>query len=99
VKPSYSTNNPKGWCGNPARGAALGRTTIKKAPPDFNGKLYLSRIRMSGDYDCNGTYFGYGILYWVANEDLSIDYVVRADTRALVKAEVLTDYPNARFFR
>src|SRR5690606_26966366 len=26
--PSYSTNDPKGWCGDPRRGAAMGRPSV-----------------------------------------------------------------------
>ena len=28
--PDYSTHDPKGWCGDPRRGAALGRATIQE---------------------------------------------------------------------
>jgi hypothetical protein len=59
--PDYSTHDPKGWCGNPSRGAALGRPTVMDAPKDFSGRLFVSRVRLnSGGYDKNGTYFGHG---------------------------------------
>jgi len=70
MKPSYSKYDPKGWCGDPKRGAALGRPTIIEVDPEtFKGRVYLSRIvlREMGDYDVNGTYFGAGDpLYWCA---------------------------------
>lgn len=107
--PSYKTNDPEGWGGDPSRGAALGRPTIKKAPKDFSGKLTLRRVRLnSGGYDKNGTYFGQGApLFWCANEDGSIDFMLRAGStswsyeqiREAAKEIVRKDYPKARFYR
>lgn len=101
TSPSYKTNDPRGWCGDPSRGAAMGRATIQDAPADFAGKLYLRRSYLdNGGYDCNGTYFGIGTpLYWVASEDGEIDYVLRARSRNDAKAQVLATYPKARFYR
>jgi len=101
MKPSYSTNDPKGWCGDPARGAALGRPSILDASADFTGKLTLLRVYLdSGGYDPNGTYFGTGTpLYWVASDDGTIDYVLRAWPRAEAKSLVKKRFPKARFFR
>ena len=98
--PSYSTNDPKGWCGDPARGAALGRATIHEAEPDEDLKLVLRRVRLdSGGYDPNGTYFGIGApLYWYANEEGSVDAVVRAQCRNEAKKKVRAHYPKARFY-
>jgi hypothetical protein len=101
--PDYSTNDPKGWCGDSRRGAAMGRPTIQDAPQDFSGKLALRRVRLNGDYDSNGTYFGGGYgtlpLYWVASEDGEIDYMLRARDRVDAKAKVVVKYPQARFYR
>ena len=100
--PSYQTNDPKGWCGNPSRGAALGRPTIQDADPDaFTGKLYLRRVHLNdGGYDRNGTYFGWGSpLYWCADESGDIDFMLRAADREDAKCQVLCDYPGARFWR
>jgi hypothetical protein len=105
VRPDYSTHDPKGWCGDPSRGAALGRPTIQKGDKKaFTDKLYLRRIPLTiGGYDCNGTYFGAGwnTLYWCAakTDTHEIDFMLRASSRDEAKAEVLKDYPNARFFR
>ncbi len=103
--PSYSTNDPKGWCGDPSRGAALGRGTLK-GPADFNGKIYLRKVRLcQGGYDVNGTYFGIGApLYWYANDDDSeiedaIDGMLRAGTRWEARRKVLAMYPNAKVRR
>lgn len=98
--PSYKTNDPKGWCGDPTRGAALGRPNIHNK--EYTGKLTLRRIRLnSGGYDSNGTYFG-----WGASADGSVDFITRAphargsvNTRASVKAMIQLDYPHARFNR
>lgn len=84
MHPDYSTHDPKGWCGDPKRGAALGRPTIQKGCKEtFKGKVYLRRIRLTVDgYDCNGTYFGYGwhTLYWCAvkTDTHEIDFMLRA---------------------
>jgi hypothetical protein len=99
--PSYQTNDPKGWCGDPKRGAALGRPTIQDAPRDVAVKLTLRCIRLnSGGYDSNGTYFGIGNkLYWYANEDGTIDAMIRAYDRHQAKLFIQTVYPRAKFFR
>lgn len=102
--PSYKTNDPRGWCGDPKRGAALGRPTIHEAPKDFDGKLTLRRIHLDSDgCDSNGTYFGIGApLYWYAysgEDSVEIDGMVRAASREEAKQKILKDYPKARFYR
>ena len=100
-KPSYSTNDPKGWCGDPKRGAALGRPSVHEAGNDYSGKLYLQRIDLdSGGYDKNGTYFGHGSpLWWYASADGTIDAMLRAHNRDAAKEYVRVRYPKAKFFR
>ena len=100
MKPSYKDNDPKGWCGDPSRGAALGRGT-RRGDVLYDGKLYLRRVRLdNGGYDANGTYFGHGAhLWWFASDDGDIDGMMRASTRAKAKESILADYPDARFFR
>lgn len=100
MSPSYSTHDPKGWCGDPRRGAALGRATYE-GDRNYSGKLYLRRIRLdSGGYDVNGTYFGHGgPLFWCASDDTTIDFMLRASDRKDAKRKVLETYPHARFFR
>lgn len=98
--PDYKTNDPKGWCGDPKRGAALGRPTISE--PDgntFRAPLTLREVKLdSGGYDCNGTYFGIGApLYWCASRDGKIDRVFRATGRAEAEARVTKMYPKAKF--
>jgi hypothetical protein len=94
----YTTNDPRGWCGDPSRGAALGRATIKDAPKEYDGKLSLRLVRLdNGGYDRNGTYFGHGQpLYWCASEDGSVDYMLRASCRYNARVAVLCDYPKAK---
>ena len=69
--PWYGRHDPKGWCGDPSRGAALGRPSIHDVSrPDLvTCRLYLRKIRLNdGGYDCNGTYFGHGApLYWCSS--------------------------------
>lgn len=99
--PDYCQNDPRGWCGDPSRGAALGRATIQDEPKNWEGKLALRRSYLdSGGYDKNGTYFGKGKpLYWCANDELTIDYMLRADDRADARERVLKRYPKAKVRR
>ena len=100
MMPDYATHDPKGWCGDPSRGAALGRPTIK-GDPDFSGRLFLKKVRLdNGGYDPNGTYFGAGSpLYWYASEDNDIDGMLRATSRELARDQVLELYPKAKVKR
>lgn len=103
--PSYQTWDPKGWCGDPERGAALGRPSICDGEPE--GKMTLRLVRMCsccGAYDENGTYFGAvdrwtSPLYWYADEGGNVDDVLRAPNRDTAKTQVLAKYPKARFYR
>jgi len=103
--PDYSTRDPKGWAGDPRRGAAVGRPTVQKGDPEtFTGKLVLREVPLNdGGYDRNGTYFGLGPpLYWCAGGDgdeHDIDYMLRASDREAAKRKVRERYPNARFYR
>lgn len=54
---SYEKNDPKGWGGDPSRGAALGRRDITPAPPV--GTVTVQEICLDRDgYDPLGTYWG-----------------------------------------
>lgn len=54
---SYEKNDPKGWGGDPSRGAALGRRDITPAPPF--GTVIVQEIRLDRyGYDALGTYWG-----------------------------------------
>lgn len=76
---SYSTNDPKGWCGDPRRGAALGRPAIHEGRPEGVVIVRRSRLDRQG-YDRNGTYFGDGDpLYWYADGGGKIDAMIRAE--------------------
>ena len=96
--PDYKTNDPHGWCGNPARGAALGRPTLSGEP---EGKMTLRRVYLdSGGYDPNGTYFGHGSpLYWYADEGGNVDGMIRSQSRRDAKAQVRALHPGAKFYR
>ena len=101
--PDYKVHDPRGWCGDPARGAALGRGEYHPEDPRaYTGKLALRKVRLSGDYDQNGTYWGYvrgWDLYWCASEDNEIDWCVRGTSRADARAKVIAKYPNAKVRR
>ena len=100
MPPGYKYHDPKGWCGDPQRGAALGRPSYHEE--GFSGRLFLRRVRLnSGGYDVNGTYFGYGdnSLYWCASEDCKVDFMLRAFVREGARRQVLEIYPNAKVRR
>jgi len=98
----YTVHDPKGWCGDPRRGAALGRPSYEADDPaTWEGKLYVSESRLdSGGYDENGTYFGHGdALFWVRSADYEIDYMIRAPNRVMAVKLVMIEYPKASFAR
>ena len=105
AQPSYKKHDPKGWCGDPKRGAAMGRHSYHpeyEFPNLVSVKLTLRKISIdSGGYDPNGTYFGTGFdpIYWYANEECTIDDVLRAPTRTAAKQLVRERYPHAKFYR
>ena len=97
--PDYKTHDPKGWCGDPKRGAAMGRHSYHaEDPTTFAGRLFMRRVRLdSGGYDPNGTYFGVGNpLYWVSSEDSAVDFMLRGVDREAARADVLRKYPKAK---
>jgi hypothetical protein len=98
MQPDYSIHDPKGYCGDPRRGAALGRGHFLDEPDDYDGPLYIRRIYLNSQgYDRLGTYFGRGDpLYWVCSPSCSVDYVARAKTRAAVRIQVVSRWPLAK---
>jgi hypothetical protein len=77
----------------------MGRPTVGNESTDYSGKLSLRRVRLdSGGYDVNGTYFGHGppALYWCANAENTIDFMLRAASRWQARRQVLQSYPNAK---
>lgn len=99
VMPSYKTNDPKGWGGDPKRGAAVGRGQFTGT---YDGKpITLICVPLdSGGYDKNGTYWGIGNpLYWAASQDGNIDMTFRAIDRNDAKKHVRSKYPEAIFYR
>jgi len=97
--PNYSTRDPRGWGGDPARGAALGRPSAHSS--GHVGRFCLRKVRLdSGGYDPNGTYFGIGEpLYWAASEDGEVDFMLRAPSRNVARGIVLEQYPGAKVRR
>lgn len=98
---SYTVNAPRGYMGDPLRGAAMGRPPIK-GDQNFTGKLSLRRVKLSWDgYDSAGTYWGHGatLLWWWASEDYKIDGTVWAPTRAAARKRVLELYPKSQVRR
>jgi hypothetical protein len=104
MTPDYKDNDPRGWCGDPSRGAALGRADVHAIDRAASVKLYLRRVELDGGgYDRNGTYFGSGPgclpLYWYADGEGQIDATTRAHNRDDAKRRIAERYPHARFYR
>lgn len=102
--PSYKYNDPRGWGGDPSRGASLGRASIQRKDNGYDGFAVLRKVRMSADkdYDLLGTYWGHmeGLhVWWCATKDYEIDFCVRATSRKSAEDEVRKHYPNIRFYK
>jgi hypothetical protein len=73
---NYSDHDPKGWCGDPSRGAALGRPSVLGLPQGVVTVRHSPLDRQG--YDRNGTYFGHGApLFWYSDEEGNIDSMER----------------------
>lgn len=98
--PQYNTNDPKGWMGDPQRGAALGRFT-KHNTKDFEGKITVRRVHLDPEgYDRLGTYWGHHeCLFWYASGDGTIDATTRAKDYDAACLVILRHYPKAQLRR
>lgn len=76
LTPNWTSQNSS-WCGDPKRGAAMGR--VSTHGPSKGHKFTLKHIKLdSGGYDAGGAYWGLGEkLYWAASDDGSVDYYFR----------------------
>jgi hypothetical protein len=78
-------------------GAPLGASNIQG---DNSEKLHLQCVRLdSGGYDPGGTYWGRGQSLYCAFGDDGTESYYRAWSRDEAKEKVLSERPNARFFR
>jgi hypothetical protein len=96
---SYTDNDPRGFCGDPKRGAALGRPSIhftfSDGTPEFESLSVIRKQLDDGGYDENGTYFGIGDpLFWVSSEGGEVDYMIRAHNLNDARAQVRGRYPS-----
>lgn len=97
----YVKNDPRGWCGDASRGAAMGRPHIgADRVPLGVVRLHRVKINASG-YDRLGTYFGLGPPLWFAygndSEGGDIEMTFRAENREGAESKVLHSYPTAKF--
>lgn len=101
-RPSYAHGDLKGWCGDPRRGAALGRGSGSWGKSaSFSGYAELRRVIIDRQgYDRLGTYWGDGTpLWWCATNDHEIDFCIRSPTRESAEATVRKRYPNIKFYK
>jgi len=94
-------------------GAPIGQRNTLEAPPDFDGTLHLTLLKMSpcGAYCAlSGTYWGsatartgwmYRAWYYaeVDDEVVHIEMFVRGITRRHARLAVLEKFPKARFYK
>lgn len=81
-------------------GSQMGRRNHVPADTQSNQKLHLIKLRLNGDYDSGGAYFGYvrgTYIYRAINEETEI--FVRATDREDAKNKVREYLKNARFYR
>jgi len=82
-----------------AYGAPMGRPSIHLDEPNAAVVLTVSHVEVDdGGYDANGTYFGLGKpLFWVTDEEGTVDFMVRGWDQEEVLETVRRLYPNATF--
>jgi hypothetical protein len=81
-------------------GAPMGRYTGPNYLETSAGRLYLRRIRLnSGGYDAGGAYWGIGAPLWYAEDQDGNSQFFRAASREAAKAEIVANWPDARFYR
>jgi hypothetical protein len=96
----FKKNAPKGYCGDPGRGAAMGRADINpKAEP--TGPLTVCFVeRYDGGYDACGTYWGcssdHGLYFAYGNDkegnDIEMIFWAKGDVSA--RKYMLNMYPD-----
>lgn len=94
----YRKNDPLGYCGEPKRGAAMGRgMTLPKAEELAKRiqpiQMFMSHIQLdSGGYDCCGTYWGgrrgYRY-YWAHDREANLEVIVEGRTRKEASTELM----------
>ncbi len=88
----------RGWCGDPRRGAQMGRGSCK--PEDFVGRVHLEKVPLDGDYDQGGAYWGAAIgntppLFCAWDEEGNTMWLRAAD-----RLQAMEKLPNSvKFFR
>jgi hypothetical protein len=81
-------------------GAPMGRYTGPDYLETEAGRINLCRIRLDrGGYDPGGAYWGWGAPLFYACDGDGNSRFFRAADRADAKAQILADYPDARFYR
>lgn len=90
---TYASRDPRGWCGDPSRGAALGRSSLMGEPV---GVLRVCHVPTdSGGYDVLGTYWGIGqALYWLADLGGEVDTCFRAEDHGAAYAQARALFPS-----
>jgi len=87
-------------------GAPMGRPNVLPANINERVKLHLEKMDMvDGDYDKGGAYWGGGSVekMYVAWRGITTDFAVRVYVRGITrddaKSNVLSELPNAVFYR
>lgn len=95
----YKKNDPRGWMGDPSRGAAMGRPHVSTLKYEYTGYIYVREVVLDGDgYDCLGTYFGAGAPLWwcvVDGDNTHLDMIFRGSAEA-VAAHLKKKFPDSQ---
>jgi hypothetical protein len=80
-------------------GAPMGRHTGPYYI-DTSAKVYLRKIPLdNGGYDKGGAYWGLGQPLWEALDQDKNGFIFRAGNRDSAKLHILSDWPDATFYR
>lgn len=98
VSPSYHPD--PGWCGDPRRGASMGRASHGEPG---TSRIYLRRVSLRGDYDPGGSYWGSNsrgrILFEAFDADETFYWTCRAASREDAVAQLRARFPEVILFR
>lgn len=68
------------------------------APSAYTGRLSVRVVRLNGDYEPDGTYWGMGtpLYHCQSANDCEVSYYLRAADRGKARTAVLATYPKAK---
>ena len=81
-------------------GAPMGRYTPYETLDTDLGKIVLHKVPLdSGGYDKGGAYWGHGETLWETMDQDGNGFIFRSSNRESAKEYILSDFPDAKFYR